>query len=192
MSRGGRREGAGRPAGGTNRPKVQAALMSVAAKQKGRRGQLAVDYLQRNLSRFERLADAAWKARDPALFTRYSKVCIEIATSLATYQTPRLSAVATIAPQQRGSIDFELKIFDKQRVPVQIEARAVETTPAQEVTDAVAAEPEQPAAERPKAEASPAPPSPDQNNASPGPSWAQERSLYQHPSLSLARRWPWH
>jgi hypothetical protein len=163
---------AGRPAPSLRPPR--------AAKQKGRRGELAVDYLQRNLSRFERLADAAWKARDPALFTRYSKVCIEIATSLATYQTPRLSAVATVAPQQRGAIDFELRIFDKQRVPVQIEARPAETTPAPEVIEAVA-EPE-PAAEPPKPEpeASPTPPPPD---APAPPSWAAPRSVLEHPSV---------
>jgi hypothetical protein len=100
--------------------------MAVASKQKGRRGELAVDYLQRCLSRFERLADAAWKSREPALFTRYSKICIEIAQGLASYQTPRLSAVASIKPPSEKVTEFTLAIFDKQRrpVPVQIEKQA--------------------------------------------------------------------
>jgi hypothetical protein len=170
--------------------------MSVAAKQKGKRGELAVDYLQRVLSRFERMADAAWKSRDPVLFTKYSKTCIEIATSLATYQTPRLSAVATIAPQQRGSIDFELKIFDKQRVPgqpVQIEAKPI-ADPAAEVIEAVAFEPPAPEESKPAEPEAPPPPTPPLSATWPfddGPTWRRERSLLEHPSMMPLMRCSW-
>jgi hypothetical protein len=187
MPRGGKREGAGRKPGVPNRVKVQAGLMRMAATRKSAgRAKLAVDVLQKRMNLFDRLADEALKDGEPALFTRYSKIAIECAVSLAGYQTPRLSAVMTTHPVDPSRVTkFTVSLFEpKSRRPLQ-QIEATPTAGSAPAIDAAAAPAPEP--EAMKSEPSPAPPSspPPEPNAY-GTS-NSGMSLWSHPAFGRQR-----
>jgi hypothetical protein len=184
-----------------NRVKQQSELMRVAKQYRPGRGRLGVEYLQKALSRFERLADQAWKANEPALFTRYSNIAISIATGLAGYQTPRLSAVATVPVPASRVTDVHLTIFEHDRRRA-IESRAIESQPDGKVIDAEPVTPpvedkaqeQQATAPSPTPEAAPPAPKPQSDNAY---GTGSGRSVFEHPSLAPWTRYgggrcPWH
>jgi hypothetical protein len=188
--RGGARPNAGRPAGIPNRVKRQAELMRVAKPGRGKPG---VEYLQKYLRRFDALADAAWKANEPALFTKYSKIVIECSTVLSNFQTPKLSAVATVPVNTENRLTkFVVSIFEPRQSRQSVNLPAPDAA-ASEVVDAVAqpAAPEPPQPEPPPPKPQPsAPPSPSPNangDLAPLMSCNQPRSVYEHLFFSTWR-----
>jgi hypothetical protein len=140
MPRGGARVGAGRPAGIPNKVRQQSKYMRRAASQKARGGKQGIDYLQKNLSRFDALAEEAWLDSDPILFTRYAKIVIEISSLLTQFQTPRLNAIAVAPAPIDGHAEFHLNIFERERRPFAIESRRADEQ-TNNVIDAVVTEP---------------------------------------------------
>jgi hypothetical protein len=179
--------------------------MRVAATRKSGGGKLAVAVLRKRMNLFDQLADDALKDGEPVLFTRYSKLAIECAVSLAGYETPRLSAILTSATPQEKIINFELKIFERPRRPLAIESqqsqpgKTIDAEPVKEPPANVSAPRQssqrtEAAASEPQPEPQPQPPSPtaSQNgNASPEPNvygTGSGRSLYEHWALSPSVR----
>jgi hypothetical protein len=178
--RGGARVGAGRKRGGTNFAKQQAALMRKTP-HTGRK-RLAIDVLRKYMNEFAGLADAARNSADPS-YTRWAKAAAEIAVQLAAFESPKLSAVARVMSEP-GPLDFHLNIFERERVPAQIEHVPTATPPEIDTVATVAVEPEPPVEPlKPvEPEAPPTPTSPPDDKPAP-PSWSQSRSLHQHPAM---------
>jgi hypothetical protein len=178
--RGGRRANSGRRGNSTNRPKAGAALLAATKLDDTAEHPTAVATLRRLLAQFSSLAETARLANDAANFQLWSRRASEIAQALLPHETPRLNAIATVPAEASKLTEFRLSIFDERpRQPVQIEAKPVD------IIDQVIAEERTPAPEppkeEPKAEAPPTPSPPPEE--APGPSWAEPRSLFQHPAL---------
>jgi hypothetical protein len=160
MPRGGARINAGRKPGIPNRIKQQTGFLRAAANSKANRGKpkLGVEYLQKNLRRFDALADEAWLDNEPALFTRYSNIVIQIATTLASFQTPRLSATATTQVQEWPVHIKQIEGAVADNSALAAEAKVVDADAA--VTEPNKEAPAEPNKEAAKSEAKPEPPPP--------------------------------
>jgi hypothetical protein len=200
MPRGGRRPNSGRRPGSITRPKAAAALLQAAPKTG--KGLSAAGTLRKLLSEYSSLAATAKAAGDVANFKIWSERSAQIATALLPHELPRLNAVAVAPTPASDTTVFKLKIFETpRRPPVQIEAKPIaDNVPAEAKPEAATPEPaaepaksaEAPKLQEPQPQPSSTPPAPPQNSND-GPAWArQQRSLWEHPSLSLARRFPWH
>jgi hypothetical protein len=196
--RGGKRPHSGRPKGSRNYPRAAAALLQAAFsdEQQNESGDQQTDpiaTMRGQLVEFGRLAATAKQAGDMGSYKYWTKRVGEVCRDLTPYLAPKLQAVMTSTPTP-DKVDFFLNVFERERrlvPPQQIEAKpiAADPTPSPDtvddtVTSPYHAEPEAKAEEaKPEPPASPSPPPTPPPDQAPGPSWAEPKSLFQHPSL---------
>jgi len=117
MPKGGARIGAGRPKGSKTRWAAERQLLLANPYSLEGSPCSALSVLNELMLQFRKLAAAASQSGQWTSFTRYSGLARECAEAILPYEAPRLSAIATVAPEPQRVTKFSFNIFNSDRTP---------------------------------------------------------------------------